>query len=131
MWGVPRALLPLIATVTGVPFVLAAQAQVPADAELQQADGFIRDGRFIDAEAAYRHILNTPSSTDTVRERAEAGLTLSLLSAHGWMRAPLTWRSTGIRCGPRACSMRPSARIRPPSRAIQGSRADTTAARDR
>jgi predicted aspartyl protease len=94
--GVPRALIPLVATAIGAPIVLAAQAQVPADLELQQADGFVREGRFSDAAAAYRYILGAPSA-DAVRERAQAGLTLSLLRTGDFAGA----RKEGARLGAR------------------------------
>src|SRR5215472_8407958 len=72
------AIVPLISLLVGVPIVLAAQAQLPADVQLQRADGLVRDGRFSDAVAAYRHLL-VDGTADAVRERARAGLTLSLL----------------------------------------------------
>src|SRR5262249_14006066 len=70
------ALAALIGTL--VPMVLAAQATPPADVLLQRADGLARDGRFTDAADAYRTILDG-TAVDGVRERARAGLTLSLL----------------------------------------------------
>ena len=76
-----RSRAALISTLVVVPVVLAAQSAAPplsADVLLQRADGFVRDGRFTDAADAYRTILGGLVA-DGVRERARAGLTLSLL----------------------------------------------------
>ena len=71
-------LVPFLALVAVVPIALAAQP--PAfDTQLQQADGLIRDGRFTDAARVYRTLLAGGADADAVRERARAGLTLSLL----------------------------------------------------
>ena len=76
--GARGALAALLGTLAGVPLLLAAQTQPLTDFQLQRADGLVRDGRFTDAADAYRSILNA-SPTGVVRERAQAGLTLSLL----------------------------------------------------
>jgi predicted aspartyl protease/Flp pilus assembly protein TadD len=76
MGGGRRALVALVSTLVGVPFVLAAQA--PVDVQLQHADALVRDGRFTDAADTYRRIL-AGEAADSVRERARAGLTLALL----------------------------------------------------
>src|ERR1051326_3144148 len=76
MGGGRRALVALVSTLVGVPFVLAAQA--PVDVQLQHADARGRDGRFTDAADTYRRIL-AGEAADSVRERARAGLTLALL----------------------------------------------------
>src|SRR5215471_8711584 len=88
------AIVPLISLLVGVPIVLAAQAQLPADVQLQRADGLVRDGRFSDAVAAYRHLL-VDGTADAVRERARAGLTLSLLRTGDFAGA----RTEGARLG--------------------------------
>src|SRR5437868_14307788 len=78
--AVRRALVPLLAALigaAGLPIGLPAQAPASADLQLQRADGLIRDGRFTDAAQAYRRLL--AAGAETVRERAQAGLTLSLL----------------------------------------------------
>jgi predicted aspartyl protease/Flp pilus assembly protein TadD len=72
------ALAALVGTLAGVPIALAAQAQLTPDVLLQRADGLVRDGRFTDAADAYRNILGGTAG-DGERERARAGLTLSLL----------------------------------------------------
>lgn len=95
--GAARAFVSLIVTAIGIPIVIAAQTPVPADIQLQQADGYVRDGRFTDAAKAYRHILGTPSAVGAVRERAEAGLTLSLLRTGDFAGA----RTVGARLGSR------------------------------
>src|SRR5215831_8825766 len=88
------AIAPLISLLVGVPIVLAAQAQIPADVQLQRADGLVRDGRFSDAVNAYRHLL-VDGTADGVRERARAGLTLSLLRTGDFAGA----RTEGARLG--------------------------------
>jgi predicted aspartyl protease len=92
--GVHRALVPLIGLLIGVPVVLPAQAP-SADVQLRHADGLVREGRFSDAAAAYRHVLSTGASADAVRERAQAGLTLSLLRTGDFAGA----RTEGARLG--------------------------------
>jgi clan AA aspartic protease (TIGR02281 family) len=85
-------LVALAALLAGVPIALTAQA--PAfDIQLQQADGLIRDGRFTDAAQAYRRLLAGGAEADAVRERARAGLTLSLLRTGDFAGA----RSEGAR----------------------------------
>jgi predicted aspartyl protease/Flp pilus assembly protein TadD len=88
------ALAALLGTLAGVPIVLAAQTQPFSDLQLQRADGLVRDGRFTDAADAYRSILNA-SPTGVVRERAQAGLTLSLLRKGDFAGA----RTEGARLG--------------------------------
>jgi tetratricopeptide (TPR) repeat protein len=68
----------LVGALAGVPILLAAQPQPSADLQLQRADGLFRDGRFTDAALLYRDILGG-AAAGAVRERAQAGLTLSLL----------------------------------------------------
>jgi predicted aspartyl protease len=92
--GSRGALAALVATLAGVPIVLAAQLQPPADVQLQRADGLVKDGRFTDAADAYRAILDDPSAGG-VRERAQAGLTLSLLRKGDFIGA----RTEGARLG--------------------------------
>src|SRR5262245_12472150 len=70
-------LVTLIGLLIGVPIALPAQAP-PADVQLQHADGLVRDGRFSAAANVYRHILDAGVSA-SLRERAQAGLTLALL----------------------------------------------------
>jgi len=77
--GCRGALAALVGTLAGVPLVLGAQAPPQTSVQLQLADGLVRAGRFTDAAAAYRHILLDDAAAREVRERARAGLTLSLL----------------------------------------------------
>src|SRR5262245_4461936 len=98
------ALVALLSTLVGVPIVLAAQAQPPADVQLQSADGLIRDGRFTEAAAAYRHILGG-AAADSVRERAQAGLTLSLLRTGDFAGARLEGARLGETPGASARSL--------------------------
>jgi len=92
--GVRRALVPLIGLLIGVPIVLAAQAP-SSDVQLRQADALVRDGHFSAAANAYRRVLSAGASSNAVRERALAGLTLSLLRTGDFAAA----RIEGARLG--------------------------------
>jgi tetratricopeptide (TPR) repeat protein len=68
----------LVGALAALPILLAAQAQPSADLQLQRADGLFKVGRFTEAVIAYRDILGGTVAGGE-RERAQAGLTLSLL----------------------------------------------------
>lgn len=101
--GAGRAVL-LIGLLAGVPIVLTAQPQPAVGAALQHADGFARDGRFTDAADAYRRILAESSSGD-VRDRAQTGLTLSLLRTGDFAAARAEGARLGTAAGASAASL--------------------------